>query len=156
VRAKEWISRSREETEVLAERMGLLCTGGEIFGLIGELGSGKTCFVHGLARGLEVPPGEWVRSPSFTLVHGYRGRIPLTHVDLYRLPEVWEGDFDLREFLDGKRVLAIEWFDKVPADQVPQALRVEFRHRIGGERKIRAVAESPRYIELLERLESLC
>jgi tRNA threonylcarbamoyladenosine biosynthesis protein TsaE len=149
----EWISRSREETEGLGKRIGDLCRAGDVIGLVGELGSGKTSFVHGLARGLEVKTDEWVRSPSFTLVHEYRGRTQLTHVDLYRLPEAWEGDFDLRQFLDGARVLVIEWFDKVAEGQIPEALRIEFSHRTGQERKIHAIAGFPRYVEILEELD---
>ncbi|MEJ2673556.1 MAG: tRNA (adenosine(37)-N6)-threonylcarbamoyltransferase complex ATPase subunit type 1 TsaE [Deltaproteobacteria bacterium] len=79
-------------------------------GLNGELGSGKTEFVHGLAQGLGVPPQVPVASPSFTLAHEYPGRIPLVHLDLYRLedlpPEMLP---DLEEYLAGGQVVAVEW-----------------------------------------------
>ena len=82
---------------------------GDVVALNGELGSGKTEFVHGLAQGLEVPP-QVVASPSFTLVHEYPGRVTLVHLDLYRLedlpPELLP---DLEEYLSGPQVVAVEW-----------------------------------------------
>ncbi len=83
--APELTTTSAEETEAVGERLGRALGGGELIGLVGDLGAGKTCFVRGLARGLGVEP-ERVHSPSFTMVTEYRGgRVPLTHVDLYRL-----------------------------------------------------------------------
>jgi tRNA threonylcarbamoyladenosine biosynthesis protein TsaE len=80
-----------------------------VVALNGELGSGKTEFVHGLAQGLEVPP-HMVASPSFTLVHEYPGRVPLVHLDLYRLEDLpAELLPDLEEYLSGPQVVAVEW-----------------------------------------------
>ena len=77
--------------------------------LNGELGSGKTEFVHGLAQGLEVPP-DVVASPSFTLVHEYPGRVRLVHLDLYRLEDLPASMLpDLEEYLSGPQVVAVEW-----------------------------------------------
>jgi tRNA threonylcarbamoyladenosine biosynthesis protein TsaE len=81
--------------------------------LRGELGSGKTEFVHGLAQGLGVPR-ELVASPSFTLAHEYPGRLTLIHLDLYRLedlpPELLP---DLEEYLSGSQVVAVEWAERL-------------------------------------------
>lgn len=103
------VSHSPEETRALAARLGALLAPGDVVALNGELGSGKTEFVHGLAQGLEIP-SDLVASPSFTLAHEYPGRIPLVHLDLYRLedlpPELLP---DLEEYLAGDRVVAVEW-----------------------------------------------
>ena len=103
------ISRSPEATRALAARLGDRLAPGDVVALNGELGSGKTEFVHGLAEGLEVPP-HMVASPSFTLVHEYPGRVPLVHLDLYRLEDLpAELLPDLEEYLSGPQVMAVEW-----------------------------------------------
>src|SRR5439155_1754471 len=85
VRGREVTTHTPEETEALGEAFGRAARGGELIGLVGELGAGKTCLVRGLARGLGIDP-ERVHSPSFTIVTEYPGgRLPLAHVDLYRL-----------------------------------------------------------------------
>jgi tRNA threonylcarbamoyladenosine biosynthesis protein TsaE len=105
----ERVSHSPEETRALAARLGRLLALGDVVALNGELGSGKTEFVHGLAQGLKVPP-ELVASPSFTLAHEYPGRISLVHLDLYRLedlpPELLP---DLEEYLGGEKLVVVEW-----------------------------------------------
>ena len=78
---------SPEETRSVAECLGRLCRGGETLLLNGDLGSGKTCFVQGLARGLGVPSGIVVASPTFTIHAEYIGRLVLNHLDLYRLDD---------------------------------------------------------------------
>ena len=74
-----------ERTRMVAAAVGRLAQPNLLITLAGDLGSGKTCFVQGLARGLRVPEGTYVTSPSYTLIHSYQGRLPLHHVDLYRL-----------------------------------------------------------------------
>src|SRR5439155_1067581 len=94
-------SRSPEETEALGELLGRAARGGELIGLVGELGAGKTCLVRGLARGLDIDP-ERVHSPSFTIVTEYPGgRLPLAHVDLYRLEAPLADPLFLRDVLYG-------------------------------------------------------
>ncbi len=107
-------SRSPAETRRLAARLGELLEPGDVVALLGELGSGKTEFVRGLAAGLEVPPETPVSSPSFALVHEYFGRLPLAHLDLYRLerlsPELLP---DLEDYLFGHWVAAVEWAERL-------------------------------------------
>jgi tRNA threonylcarbamoyladenosine biosynthesis protein TsaE len=79
------VSNSDQWTRKLGETLGRLLQSGSVVALIGELGSGKTVFAQGLARGLGVGPDEYVSSPSFALVNQYRGRVPIFHVDTYRL-----------------------------------------------------------------------
>jgi len=105
-------SGSPEETQRLAGRLAARLRGGDVLCLSGRLGAGKTCFVQGLAAGLGV--GSAVRSPTFTLVHEYRGRLPVYHIDAYRLtgPEDLE-DIGGDEYLCGDGVTVIEWAERV-------------------------------------------
>ncbi|MFY9944038.1 MAG: tRNA (adenosine(37)-N6)-threonylcarbamoyltransferase complex ATPase subunit type 1 TsaE, partial [Desulfobacterales bacterium] len=80
-------TRSVGETQALARALGARMAAGMVVALTGDLGSGKTAFVQGLAEGLEVPKDYIITSPTFTLVNVYPGRVPLYHADLYRLAE---------------------------------------------------------------------
>lgn len=103
-------TRSEAETRSIGRRLASVLRGGERIGLSGELGAGKTCFVRGIAEGLGIPPGQ-VRSPSFPIVLPYLGgRLPLYHIDLFRLADADPAELGLRELLYGAGVAAIEWF----------------------------------------------
>ena len=105
--------------------------------LHGPLGSGKTCFVGGLAHGLGAPMR--VRSPSFTLVNEYRGERRLVHLDLYRLDEADATGLGLEELRE-RGVLVVEWGEKLPASLLREALRLEFELLSDRERRIRGWA----------------
>jgi tRNA threonylcarbamoyladenosine biosynthesis protein TsaE len=108
-----FFSPSPGQTRALAAKLGALLAPGAVVALNGELGSGKTEFVHGLAAGLAVPP-DLVASPSFTLAHEYPGRVPLVHLDLYRLEDLPEELLpDLEEYLAADKVVAIEWAQRL-------------------------------------------
>jgi len=140
VPARELVSHGPAETEAIGEAIGRAARGGELIGLVGDLGAGKTCFVRGLARGLGADP-ERVHSPSFTTVTEYPGgRLPLVHVDLYRLEQVTD-DLWLREALYGDGVAAVEWFDRVVAIAGDEYLVVTIAHA-GPE--VRAIRFDPR------------
>ncbi len=116
-------SASAEETEALGRRLGLLVQPGDVIGLVGDLGAGKTAFVRGLAAG--VGAGEdVVASPTFTMVAEYRGRLTLYHVDLYRLAPAGVDLLSLREYVYGSGVTAIEWCDRLPAGALDDYLLV--------------------------------
>ena len=105
---REKITRSPEETKQLAANLVDELKPGSVLALHGDLGSGKTCFVQGLAEALEVR--SIVNSPTFTIINEYRGRLRLNHVDLYRLKS--EADvfgIGLEELLEGDGITAIEW-----------------------------------------------
>jgi len=117
----EWTSNSPAETFKLGERTGSLLTGGELLLLSGPLGAGKTVFVKGLASALDLDPEE-VTSPSFTLVNPYAGRLPLYHIDLYRLDAGASAAHavDLDELLmDETAVIVIEWAERLGAYPLP-------------------------------------
>ena len=106
-------TRSPEETRNLAAGLVRELGPGSVLALRGPLGSGKTCFAQGCARGLGVEE-RYVTSPTFVLVREYSGRLPFYHIDLYRLapgPEI-EG-LGLDEYLEGNGVTAIEWAEKL-------------------------------------------
>jgi tRNA threonylcarbamoyladenosine biosynthesis protein TsaE len=104
-------SESAEATRAFGTRLGRQARRGDVFALTGELGAGKTCLVQGLAAGLDVT--DPVTSPTFIMIAEYAGRLPLHHVDLYRLerPEEIRG-LGLEELLDGDGVTVVEWAEK--------------------------------------------
>lgn len=107
------VTRSQKETAALGEALARRLEPGAFVLLSGDLGSGKTAFVRGLASGLGVDPGD-VSSPTFVLIQQYKGRVPLTHVDLYRLENpVAVDDLGLEELAVGG-VMAIEWAERLP------------------------------------------
>ncbi len=145
-------TRSAAETERVAEIFGEACQGGELFLLRGELGTGKTCFVRGLARGLQCDPDE-VCSPSYTLMHSYTGRKDLHHFDVYFTSEPRDLErSELAETLEQGAVVAVEWGDRfaqfLPADRV----EIELEHAAVQERILRISPRGPRSAALWESL----
>ena len=135
------------------QKFGKLVQGGEIIGLVGELGAGKTCFVRGFAAGVGVGKEAWVRSPSFTLINEYSGRVPVFHIDLYRVAKPEEqAELNLREYLYGDGVSLIEWFEYLPADEVDEYLEIKIAHLGGARRELKFVAHGERYEILLKDL----
>jgi len=118
-------SQSAERTRELGEALGRLLEGGDVIGLSGPLGAGKTCFVQGIARGLQVPESVPVTSPTFTLIGEYPGRVPLRHADFYRVESerrLFEAGFD--DLLDDRGVLVVEWFERWPAALPDERLEI--------------------------------
>jgi tRNA threonylcarbamoyladenosine biosynthesis protein TsaE len=101
-----------DETRALAEALSSLARAGDLVLLAGDLGAGKTAFVQGFGRGLGVT-GR-ITSPTFTLVHVYEGRLPIHHLDVYRLEQLSEAlDLGLPEMLDEGGVVLIEWGEAI-------------------------------------------
>jgi tRNA threonylcarbamoyladenosine biosynthesis protein TsaE len=133
-------TRSEMETAAVARDLAPLLSAGSVVLLFGDLGAGKTAFVRGLAEALGVETGD-VSSPTFTIMQEYRGgRLPLFHVDLYRLNDPREvEDLGLEEIAaDG--VLAIEWADKLPGAPAA-AIRVRLTHGGDTERRLEIQTE---------------
>lgn len=108
-----FVTTSEAETRDLAARVGRSLEVGAVLLLAGDLGAGKTAFVRGLAEGLEIDP-DLVSSPTFTIVHEYRGgRLPLVHVDLYRLPAADLDEVGLDLDLAAAGVVAVEWPERL-------------------------------------------
>jgi tRNA threonylcarbamoyladenosine biosynthesis protein TsaE len=124
---------SEEETAAVGRDFARTLEAGAIVLLSGDLGAGKTAFVRGMAEGLGGDPAE-VSSPTFTLVQEYRGgRLPLHHVDLYRLAPKEVDDLGLEELTLGRCVTAIEWPDRLPRP-LPGARPVRIEHGDGDQR----------------------
>jgi tRNA threonylcarbamoyladenosine biosynthesis protein TsaE len=103
---------SVDETRELGAAVSSLARPGDVLVLAGDLGAGKTAFVQGFGRGLGVP--DRITSPTFTLVHVYEGRVPVYHLDVYRLEQLSEAlDLGLAEMLDDGGVVLIEWGDAI-------------------------------------------
>ena len=148
------VSSSSRATMGFGKRLGRLAQGGEIIGLVGELGAGKTCFVRGFAAGAGVGREAWVRSPTFTLINEYQGRLPVYHIDLYRIGQPNEIEaLNLREYLYGDGVSLIEWFERLPADEVDDYLEVNIAHADGAKRKITFAAHGERYERIVATLQ---
>ncbi|MDQ4069575.1 MAG: tRNA (adenosine(37)-N6)-threonylcarbamoyltransferase complex ATPase subunit type 1 TsaE [Actinomycetota bacterium] len=112
-------TKSVEDTRALAAEIATLAAPGDLVVLAGDLGTGKTAFAQGFARGLGVK--EQVTSPAFILVRTYEGRLPMIHLDVYRLDQMQElVDLGIAELLDQGGVTLVEWGDAVtpalPAD----------------------------------------
>jgi len=142
--ARTVFSLSEEETLDLGRGLGRALKGGELLLLQGDLGYGKTVFARGVAAALGIPPEE-VSSPSFTLVHEYRGgRVPLFHLDLYRLdtPEEEVGALGIEEILAAGGVVLVEWGEKLPPFLRRGATTIRF-HDVGeGSRRIEILPET--------------
>ena len=154
MQALEYVTRSAAETRALALRLAAWLLPGDIIALNGELGSGKTEFVHGLAQGLGVP-ADLVASPSFTLAHEYPGRVLLVHLDLYRLEDLpAEMLPDLEEYLAGHGVVAVEWARRLAPLLPGDYLEVQLVILNESERRLTFVGHGPRGRELVARLGS--
>ncbi len=122
--------------------------------LYGELGSGKTALVRGMAAGLGAPP-EAVSSPTFVFIHEYHGRVRLAHADLYRLQSYTElPHIGLSDYDDGRTVTAIEWAEKAGHDLPADRLEIHLQHRSPGIREITFVPRGARARRLLARLRA--
>jgi tRNA threonylcarbamoyladenosine biosynthesis protein TsaE len=132
---RTFTTRSELETAAAGRDLAPTLAAGSAVLLRGDLGAGKTAFVRGLAEGLGIAPAE-VSSPTFTLVQEYRGgRIPLFHVDLYRLADPREiDDLGLDEIAAGG-VLAVEWAERLPRTQA-DAVHVTIEHAGESERTV--------------------
>jgi tRNA threonylcarbamoyladenosine biosynthesis protein TsaE len=128
-------THSESETSDVGRQLARTLAPGSVILLVGDLGAGKTAFVRGLAEGLGVA-AEDVSSPTFTLMQEYRGgRVPLIHVDLYRLNDPREIDDLGLEELGLDSVLAIEWAEKLPRP-IPNAVEVRIEHGDGDVRRL--------------------
>lgn len=104
---------SVKETIAIGKKLGKLMSPGDVIYLTGELGAGKTCFVKGIAEGLGIR-GKDITSPTFIIINEYKGKIPLYHIDLYRIGVIDDlRDIGMEELVYGKGVTAIEWAERI-------------------------------------------
>jgi tRNA threonylcarbamoyladenosine biosynthesis protein TsaE len=128
-------SHSPEETHALGERLGRLLQAGDVVTLTGELGAGKTALAQGIAAGLDVT--EPVSSPTFALVHEYRGRVPVWHLDTYRVRSLDELiDLSWHDLLRGGGVVLVEWPERIAAGLPAERLDIILSYGEGDTREI--------------------
>lgn len=146
---------AEDETRKLGFLLGGLLESGDILGLEGELGAGKTCFAQGLARGLGVPEEYAVTSPTFSLVNIYPGRLTFNHLDVYRLTG---DDFffaGLGEYLETDGVTALEWADKI-GDQLPHEMfHIRLFQALKGGRTASLIIGTGHSRNIIDRLKKL-
>lgn len=143
-------SDSPQFTHFLGRVLGENAERGDIFCLEGELGSGKTCLVGGIAEGLGVK--ERVFSPSFIIVALHKGRFPLYHIDLYRLDEKEIEELGLEEYIFGQGVCAIEWAEKAKSLLPAQYLWISIGYH-NDRRLLTFYPRGNRYEKILEELK---
>jgi tRNA threonylcarbamoyladenosine biosynthesis protein TsaE len=147
----EVISRSAEETQRLGRLLGEQAWGGEVILLVGELGAGKTCLAQGVAQGLGVT--EPVLSPSFVLLRQYSGRLPMYHMDLYRMERLNEvADLGLDDYIYGDGLSLVEWAERGTGLFPSQHLLIELELLSETERRLRFHPSGDRYQEAVAKL----
>jgi tRNA threonylcarbamoyladenosine biosynthesis protein TsaE len=163
------VSASDQETIHIGQSLGACLKKGDVIGLVGELGSGKTWFTKGLIRGLGVRPESVVTSPSFALVNEYQGimaeendpgalqqAFPIFHMDLYRLSNLAElVAAGLTEYLDQEGVVIIEWAERWPEILPQEAIMVYFTILGEQEREIRISCNHPRHVIIMEKMKEV-
>ncbi len=146
---------STSETIRIGKRLGRLLEPGDVVALVGDLGTGKTQFIKGLAEGVGVGKATYVSSPSFTLINEYPGRIPLYHIDLFRLESEKEVEgLGLEEYILGNGITAIEWAEKVSSLLPEELLLVKILYTGEHSRTIEITPKGKRYEVLINRLSS--
>ena len=144
----ELVSTSQQHTTRLGQVIGRVLRGGETIALYGPLGAGKTAFVRGIAQGLGASPTA-VTSPTFVVIHEYQGRLPLAHVDLYRIGSPRELESTgLTEYFSGQTITAIEWADKGLASLPQDRIEIVLNHRTARTRTIQLSVTGPKSHEV--------
>lgn len=134
------ITNSASETILIAEKLARTLRPGDMIALSGDLGSGKTTFTKGIGKGLGVKDSKRINSPTFVLIKEYSGKIPLYHLDLYRLDALKEiENLAVEEYIYGTGVTVIEWAEKIEC-LLPKK-RISVRFKVKGDNKREVMVE---------------
>ncbi|MBI2287774.1 MAG: tRNA (adenosine(37)-N6)-threonylcarbamoyltransferase complex ATPase subunit type 1 TsaE [Chloroflexi bacterium] len=148
----ELISHSPEQTQKLGMCIGELALPGDVFLLVGNLGTGKTCLTQGIAWGLGIK--EYALSPSFVIIRELHGRLPLYHIDLYRLDRIEESlDLGLDDYLYGNGVCVVEWAEKALSILPAEHLLVKIGYLSDTGRSFQIEPSGQRYSDIVEELK---
>ncbi len=143
------VSHSSLHTERIGERIARLARPGDVLALWGELGAGKTQLTKGVASGLGLDAAD-ISSPTFVILHEhYGGRMPLFHLDLYRLEGQDLATTGWEETLDSGGITVIEWPDRASADLPADRIDIQLEHIADTKRRVVISATGPRSLELL-------
>ncbi|MBD8070694.1 tRNA (adenosine(37)-N6)-threonylcarbamoyltransferase complex ATPase subunit type 1 TsaE [Bacillus sp. PS06] len=143
------MSHSSDETTAFAVRLGELLQAQDVITLEGDLGAGKTTFTKGLAKGLGITRN--VNSPTFTIIKEYHGRLPLYHMDVYRLADS-EEDLGFDEYFEGDGVTVVEWATLIQEQLPDERLSIRILYNGESERQIVLEPIGQRYIQLCKEL----
>jgi len=150
----EIISHSPEQTQKFGVRIGEIALPGDIFLLVGDLGTGKTCLTQGIARGLNIE--EYAVSPSFVVIRELHGRLPLYHIDFYRLDHLEEiTQLGLDDYLYGNGVCVVEWAEKGVNLLPVEHLLIEISYLSDTERSFELKPRGKRYRKIVAQLKHL-
>lgn len=141
-------SRKEEELISIGQNIGSLLNSGDIIVLSGDLGAGKTTLTKGIAKGLNI--SQMIKSPTYTIVREYEGRLPLYHLDVYRVGDDPDS-IDLDDFLYGDGVTIIEWGELLDEDLLGDYLLISIAHH-GDGRQLTFEAFGPRSQEIREAI----
>ncbi|PLR81869.1 tRNA (adenosine(37)-N6)-threonylcarbamoyltransferase complex ATPase subunit type 1 TsaE [Bacillus canaveralius] len=145
----EFLSVKPEDTAEFSKQLGGLLQPGDVIVLEGDLGAGKTTFTKGLASGLGIT--RTVNSPTFTIIKEYQGRIPLYHMDVYRVENEFE-DLGFDEYFEGDGVTVVEWAHLI-RDQLPEEMLTIFLYHVGNnERRIVLEPKGQHYEEICKEI----
>lgn len=149
------ISKNPEETRQIGQILGELAQPGDIILLSGDLGVGKTCLTQGIAWGLGSQ--EYALSPTFVLMRELHGRLPLYHIDLYRLDQIQEvSDLGLDDYLFGQGICVIEWAEKGLSVLPEEHLLVQITYTEDNQRNLELKSRGRHYTRLLNDLQDRC
>ena len=145
-------SHNPEQTQNIGDHLGKLAMPGDTFLLVGRLGAGKTCLTQGIAWGLDIK--EYALSPSYVIVRELHGRLPLYHIDLFRLDHVEEiEELGLDDYLYGKGVCVVEWAEKALNLLPTEHLLIQIDFLSDTERSLQFKPKGKRYLEILTQLK---
>jgi tRNA threonylcarbamoyladenosine biosynthesis protein TsaE len=129
------VTHAYEETLALAAKFAKVLKRGDTVCLFGDLGSGKTAFVKGMAKGLKIAP-EHVHSPTFTLMNIYEGKVPIYHFDLYRITADDLFGLGYEEFFYGEGIAAVEWSERLEGLLPKEHWHVTLKHAGDDKREV--------------------
>ncbi|MFP3722998.1 tRNA (adenosine(37)-N6)-threonylcarbamoyltransferase complex ATPase subunit type 1 TsaE [Niallia circulans] len=147
----EWKADTAERTIDFAERIAWLLQAGDVITLEGDLGAGKTTFTKGIAKGLGIT--NTVNSPTFTIIKEYQGKLPLYHMDVYRLKDSDE-DLGFDEYFEGEGVTVVEWAHLIEEQLPVDYLQINLYYDNTSGRKIVLSPKGSRYMQLCKELFS--
>ncbi|MGX6446222.1 tRNA (adenosine(37)-N6)-threonylcarbamoyltransferase complex ATPase subunit type 1 TsaE [Neobacillus sp. K501] len=139
------------ETSEFAARLARFLQPGDVLALEGDLGAGKTTFTKGLAKGLDIK--KIVNSPTFTIIKEYRGRLPLYHMDVYRVADAFE-DLGFDEYFEGDGVTVVEWAHLIEEQLPAEMLTIYLYHEEHDKRRMVLVPKGKRYEQLCKEIFS--
>lgn len=146
---KKWHIKNEEEMIALGRQLGQWLDAGDLVLLEGDLGAGKTTLTKGIGQGLGVT--KVINSPTFTILKVYQGRVPLYHMDVYRL-EGMHQELGFEEYYDGDGVCVVEWATFVAEELPLQRLEITITHETNG-RLVQMTAKGERYEEIIEKVK---